>query len=172
MVGLLRYLREGARGRTPAGLHVFEDLVVIEPVDERDRLVPDGVAGDKLLESVLSGRTLPLLHYELTDRVRLATRARPCGLPFRLIEAVEGRTDDLMQLPGNAGGTVTVHPIAVHRALDDVPAAGWQVREEEDRLRVLISRPGPGFSSERVATSLAAALEAAGKRPLVVARRR
>jgi len=182
----------GAECHLHTGLHVFEDLVVIEPVDEGDRPVPDGVAGDKLLVSVLSARTLPLLRYELTDRVRLATRACPCGLPFRLIEAVEGRTDDLMLLPGKAGGSITVHPIAVHRALDDVPAAGWQVREEEDRLRVLITRPGPGFSSKRVAASLSSALEAAGaapvgvtvelvesipagaagKRPLVVARRR
>jgi putative adenylate-forming enzyme len=182
----------GAECRLHTGLHVFEDLVVIEPVDEHDRPVPDGVAGDKLLVSVLSARTLPLLRYELTDRVRLATRTCPCGLPFRLIEAVEGRTDDLLQLPGRDGGTITVHPIAVHRALDDVAAGGWQVREEQDRLRVLIARPGAGFSGERVAASLAAALEAAGaapvgvsvevvddipagaagKRPLVVARRR
>nr|MBK7069334.1 hypothetical protein [Deltaproteobacteria bacterium] len=109
--------------------------------------------------------------------------------PFRLIEAVEGRTDDLLQLPGRDGGTITVHPIAVHRALDDVAAGGWQVREEQDRLRVLIARPGAGFSGERVAASWpprqaagaapvgVVSVEvvddipagAAGKRPLVVA---
>jgi putative adenylate-forming enzyme len=181
----------GAECGLHTGLHVFEDLVIIEPVDEHDRPVPDGVAGDKLLVSVLFGRTLPLLRYELTDRVRMATRTCPCGLPFRLIEAVEGRTDDLLRLPGRAGGLVTVHPIAVHHALDEVLAGGWQVREEEGRLRVLIARPGVGFSVEGVTAALCAALEAtgaaptavsvdvvdnipagaAGKRPLVIARR-
>jgi phenylacetate-CoA ligase len=182
----------GAECGRHTGLHVFEDLVLIESVDEHDRPVPDGVAGDKLLVSVLFGRTLPLLRYELTDRVRMAKRACPCGLPFRLIEAVEGRTDDLLRLPGRDGGTVVVHPIAVHHALDGVHAGGWQVREEEDRLRVLIARPGPDLSAERVAAALSSALEAAGaasiavtvevvdaiaagaagKRPLVIARRR
>lgn len=182
----------GAECSLHTGLHVFEDLVIIESVDEHDRPVPDGVAGDKLLVSVLFARTLPLLRYELTDRVRMAMRTCPCGLPFRLIEAVEGRTDDLLQLPGRGGGTVTIHPIVVHRALDDVHAGGWQVREEEDGLRVLIARPAADFSVGRVIAALEAALEAAGtapvgvsvdvvdaipagpagKRPLVVARHR
>jgi hypothetical protein len=105
---------------------------------------------------------------------------------------VEGKTDDLLRLPGRDGGTVVVHPIAVHHALDGVHAGGWQVREEEDRLRVLIARPGPDLSAERVAAALSSALEAAGaasiavtvevvdaiaagaagKRPLVIAQRR
>jgi len=158
----------GAECGLHTGLHVFEDLVIIEPVDEHDRPVPDGVAGDKLLVSVLFGRTLPLLRYELTDRVRMATRTCPCGLPFRLIEAVEGRTDDLLRLPGRAGGLVTVHPIGVHHALDDVLAGGWQVREEEGRLRVLIAHPGVGFSVEGVTAALCSALEAAGAAPMAV----
>jgi phenylacetate-coenzyme A ligase PaaK-like adenylate-forming protein len=56
------------------GMHLFEDLVVPEVVDTRDRPVPDGVTGDKLLVTVLFARTLPLIRYEMTDRVRISTR--------------------------------------------------------------------------------------------------
>jgi phenylacetate-CoA ligase len=85
------------------GMHLFEDLVLAEVVDADGRPAPPGVTGDRLLVTVLFSRTLPLIRYELTDRVRLATEPCPCGRPFRLLAAVEGRTDQLLRLPGRDG---------------------------------------------------------------------
>ena len=123
---------------------------------------PDGEPGDRLLVTVLASRTLPLIRYELTDRLRLSTRPCPCELPFRLVEAVEGRTDDLLTLPAQAGGLVHVHPVIFHQTLDLLDAVGWQVRHHEDRLQILIASPGPGFDQTATETAVQAALDDAG----------
>jgi phenylacetate-CoA ligase len=171
------------------GMHLFEDLVLAEVVDADGRPVPPGVAGDRLLVTVLFSRTLPLIRYELTDRVRLATKACPCGRSFRLLAAVEGRTDQLLRLPGRDGSRRPVHPVLFHRALELVDAAGWQVRQDQDGLTVLVASPGSAFDVAATQRAVAAALEdaqvaplairvvvvdaiptgAAGKRPLIVA---
>jgi phenylacetate-coenzyme A ligase PaaK-like adenylate-forming protein len=173
------------------GMHVFEDLVIPEVVDDDYRPVPPGQPGDRLLVTVLFSRTIPLIRYEMTDRVRLATRPCPCGLPFRLVDAIEGRTDDVLVLPATAGGTVRIHPVVFHQALDLLDAAGWQVRQQEHQLQVLVAAPGPAFEARTTQRAVRAALTtagalppplgvlvvdaipagAAGKRPLVVAPR-
>ncbi len=174
------------------GMHLFEDLVIPEVVDDDYQPVPPGASGDRLLVTVLFGRTLPLIRYEMTDRVRLTTRACPCGRPFRLLEAVEGRTDDVLELPGRGGGTVTVHPVVFHKVFDLLDAAGWQVRQEEGRLEIRVAGAGPGFDDAGTERAVYAALAAAnvappplrvsvvdtipagaaGKRPRIVAQRR
>jgi phenylacetate-coenzyme A ligase PaaK-like adenylate-forming protein len=53
----------------PRALELFEDQVVVEIVDEHDRPVPPGTAGAKVLVTNLENRTLPLIRYELADRV-------------------------------------------------------------------------------------------------------
>ena len=144
------------------GMHLFEDLVIPELVDNDCRPVPDGEPGDRLLVSVLSSRTLPLIRYELTDRLRLSTRPCPCGLPFRLVAAVEGRTDDLLSLPAQGGGRVQVHPVVFHKALDLIDAAGWQVHQQEMGLRIIVASPGPNFDRTATEATVQAALRGAG----------
>ena len=172
------------------GMHLFEDLVIPEVVDDDYRPVPSGQTGARLLVTVLFSRTIPLIRYEMTDRVRLATRACPCGMPLRLLEAIEGRTDDVLTLPAVRGDTVNVHPVVFHHVLDLVDAAGWQVRQGDADLTVLVAGPGPHFDPAATERAVQAALAttgaaatvrvstvdvipagAAGKRPLVVARR-
>jgi phenylacetate-CoA ligase len=41
----------------------------------------------------------------------------PCGRPLRLLRVAEGRSDDLLDLPGRDGMTVPVHPIVLHGPL-------------------------------------------------------
>jgi phenylacetate-coenzyme A ligase PaaK-like adenylate-forming protein len=170
------------------GMHLFEDLVVVEVVDDDYRPVPDGQTGARLLTTVLSSRTLPLIRYELTDRVRLSPQRCPCGRPFRLVAGIEGRTDDVLTLPAVGGGRVTVHPVVFHQVFDLLDAAGWQVRQDDDGLQVLVAAPGAGVEPGRLEQDVTAALRragavtavrvhlvdaipagAAGKRPLVVA---
>ena len=55
-----------------AGMHVFEDLVHIEVVDDDGRAVPDGTAGSRMLVTNLINRTLPMIRFELTDLVTIA----------------------------------------------------------------------------------------------------
>lgn len=144
------------------GMHLFEDLVIAEVVDGDNRPVPPGVYGDKLLVTTLFSRTQPLIRYELSDRLRLA--ADPCrsGSLFALIDSVEGRTEDVLQLPAATGGTMTVHPLVFHRVMDTAPASGWQIVQEDDGLTVLLSRVRDGFADATLADALRQALAAQG----------
>jgi phenylacetate-coenzyme A ligase PaaK-like adenylate-forming protein len=54
------------------GMHLMEDLVIVEVVDRNNSHVPPGAYGDKLLITVLGSRTQPLIRYELDDSVRLS----------------------------------------------------------------------------------------------------
>jgi phenylacetate-CoA ligase len=54
------------------GMHLFEDLVIAEVVDQANRPVPPGEYGEKVLLTGLFNRTQPLIRYELTDSLRLA----------------------------------------------------------------------------------------------------
>jgi phenylacetate-CoA ligase len=146
------------------GLHLFEDLVITEPVDAENRPVPVGKAADKLLVTVLFSRTLPLIRYELTDRVRLSAETCPCGRTFALVSEVLGRTDDVLSFDDGITGPVSVHPVVLHKALDLVPAAGWQVRQESDRIVVLVARPRDDFDRSGTADSVRSALFEAGVR--------
>ena len=123
--------------------HVYEDLLIIEPVDRAGNPVPAGTTGAKLLVTVLFSRTLPLIRYEMSDTVRLGARGCPCGRPFTLLEDIEGRIEDVLRLPGKAGN-INVHPIVFHHVLDEVGSAGWQVIQEPSGLRVLLAGLAPG----------------------------
>ena len=98
----------------------------------------------------------------MTDRVRLANQRCPCGLTFRLLDSIEGRTDDVLDVPTPGGGVVRVHPVVFHQVLDLLDAAGWQVRQHEDQLRVLVAGPGPGFDPAGAERAVQAALTTAG----------
>ncbi|HZD58355.1 MAG TPA: hypothetical protein VE136_16605 [Anaerolineales bacterium] len=122
-----------------SGLYLFEDNVIFEVVDETYRPVPPGEYGDKVLITTLFSRTQPLIRYELSDSVRLAADPGRLGWPFARIDGIQGRTEDILHLPAVSGGEVAVHPITFHHALDSLPVSGWQVVQEEDGLRVLLS---------------------------------
>lgn len=143
-------------------LHLYEDLVITEVVDEHDRPVPDGVAGARVLVSVLFSRTQPVIRYAMSDSVTTTAGTCPCGRPFALIAAIEGRAEDVLVLPASAGGTVNVHPNVFHRALELVSVAAWQLREESDRLRLLLQSPGPSVVPAEVALAIDRELRAVG----------
>jgi phenylacetate-coenzyme A ligase PaaK-like adenylate-forming protein len=141
--------------------HVYEDLLIIEPVDQDGNPVPPGTTGDKLLVTVLFSRTLPLIRYEMSDTVRLGGRGCPCGRSFTVMEDIEGRIEDVLHLPGSAG-SVDVHPMVFHEVLDQAALAGWQVVQEPSGLRVLLVGLAPGNSLDGVGAAVAGALAKAG----------
>lgn len=131
-----------AECREGTGLHVQEDLVILEVVDEKNRPVPPGEAGDKLLLTVLFNHATPLIRYELADRVVPAQHACPCGRTFRLLERVEGRHRELLALTSAAGEPVLVHPIALYEVLDALPVRGWSVGFSGGAFTVRLAQGG------------------------------
>src|SRR5215204_2236245 len=145
------------------GMHLFEDLVITEVVDEDNRPVPPGVYGEKVLVTVLFSRTLPLIRYEMSDSVRLsASPYCPCGRPFALIDGVQGRVEDVLRFPAASGGQVTVQPALFHHIMDTVPASGWQVVQEPNGLTVLLSGVQEEFRDGVLVGSLRRELAAQG----------
>lgn len=144
------------------GLHLFEDLVIAEAVDEANRPVPPGVYGDKLLITALCSRTQPLIRYELSDSVRLAPSPCRCGRPFALIDGVRGRMEEVLHFAAARGGEIAVQPNVFHRVLDVVPVAGWQVIQKAEGLVVLLSGVRGELSDEKTVESLRRELEAQG----------
>ena len=136
------------------GMHLMEDLVIFEVVDQDNRPVPPGVYGDKLLITVLFNRTQPLIRYELSDSVRLATDPCPSGHPFALIDDIQGRLEEILSFPGVAGGVVNVHPLVFSRIMDTLPVSGWQVIRVVDGLKVLLSGVRAEFGDEVLADML------------------
>lgn len=121
------------------GMHVMEDLLLVENVDKYNRPVPPGVFGDKLLVTPLYKRAQPLIRYVIEDRVRFSSHPCPCGSPFKLIDAIEGRMQEVLSFPRADGGEVSIHPLIFHNVLDLLPVSGWQVVQETDGVHILLA---------------------------------
>jgi putative adenylate-forming enzyme len=96
------------------GIHIFEDLGIIEVVDENNEPVPDGSPGMKILFTNLYQYTQPVIRYEISDMVTISSGACPCGRPFRRIVSIEGRNDDIIYLEGLKDKSVALPPFVFH----------------------------------------------------------
>ena len=92
---------------------------------------------ERMLVTVLFKYTQPLIRYEIEDSARFATSVCTCGRPFKLIDGIQGRRQEI--LPSIAGGSVKIHPLAFHNIMDTLPLSAWQVVQEADGLRVLLA---------------------------------
>ncbi len=119
-------------------MHFLEDLVITENVDEQYRPVQPGEYGAKLLVTTLFSRTQPLIRYEINDSVRVSAEPHNCGLPFAVLESIQGRVEDSLTLPAIAGGQVLIRPLVINRIMDIVPVSGWQVIQQADNGLVLL----------------------------------
>jgi phenylacetate-coenzyme A ligase PaaK-like adenylate-forming protein len=159
-------------GPERAGFHVSEDLVVLEVVDQEDRPVPPGVPGYRLLLTSLVNRALPLIRYELADTLTLAAGPDPSGLPYRRIQRVDGRNDDLLRLPRAGGGEAIVLPYRLRAPFTLMPEVlQYQVVQRPDRLtvRVVLRPDASSGTADRVAAGVRSAVEAAGAVPPPIA---
>ncbi len=133
-------------------MHLFEDLVIVEVVDEQYRPVPPGTYGARLLATTLFSRTQPLIRYEINDSIRLGTEPCSSGLPFAILESIQGRIEDELLLPAKSGGRIAIQPLVFTRIMDILPISGWQVvQNADDQLTVFLS----GLRDETVDATLA-----------------
>lgn len=104
----------GVDCRHHQGIHIFEDALILEVVDEEHRPVPPGTLGNSLLLTNLFNYTQPLIRYEISDQLSVTDAPCRCGLPFARIEQIDGRSDDILILPGRNGqDEVQVHPLSL-----------------------------------------------------------
>lgn len=130
-----------------AGIHLPEDLIVYEVVDEANRRVARGATGSKILITSLTNDALPLIRYELSDMVSLADGACRCGRPYARIASLEGRREEVLNLPARDGGHVNIHAGRLRSPLVRIPGIRqFQVAQHADALdiRVTIREDGRG----------------------------
>jgi len=124
------------------GLHVHAENVLVEVLDDSNRLCVPGQTGRMVLTSLHNFAT-PLVRYDLLDEVTLASEPCPCGRGLPLWTNIVGRRYPMMELPGGRRksmvGLVTgvrqaggCHQFQiVQRAIDHivvrvVPSRAWQ----------------------------------------------
>lgn len=143
------------------GMHLNEDLQIIEPVDENGRPVPPGVRGSKIYLTNLFNQILPLIRYEITDQVTfLRDETCSCGSNLRRIEDIQGRLDDTFAYEGG----VMVHPVAFWSTFEHYPnVVEYQVRQTEHGVAILLLTNGP-VATEQVERDVGEYLEKSGLR--------
>jgi phenylacetate-CoA ligase len=98
----------------------------------------------------------PLVRDELSDSVTLAGGPNPLGLPYARIAAVDGRSDDVITLPGAGGGRVAVHPFRLQAPSSEL----LEVRQYQ-----VVHDPAPADAPARVRAALVRELRDAGAVP-------
>jgi phenylacetate-CoA ligase len=73
------------------GMHVADDLVILEPADADGNVVPYGQPADRMLLTNLFNLEQPLIRYDMADAVTMTDEPCPCGCAHRRITKVNGR---------------------------------------------------------------------------------
>jgi phenylacetate-coenzyme A ligase PaaK-like adenylate-forming protein len=141
------------------GMHLSDDLVVVEPVDAGGGEVSAGNPSAKIYVTNLYNPTLPLIRYEITDQVTVLEGACGCGSAHRRIDDVRGRLDDVFVY-----GNVSVNPLAFESPLiGDRNVIEYQVRQTPRGATVAVRSVGP-LDSPRLEAEIAKNLTRLGLR--------
>ncbi|MGH9082455.1 MAG: phenylacetate--CoA ligase family protein [Acidimicrobiales bacterium] len=100
------------------GLHLPDDLTIVEPVDADGNVVPYGQRSARVLLTNLYNRVQPLIRYEITDAMTVTDEPCPCGCAHRRITEIHGRADGAFVYPGGAA----VHAVGLAGILLSSPS--------------------------------------------------
>jgi len=100
-------------------LHVNDDWVVLEPVDEHGRPVPPGEPSATVLVTNLANRVQPLVRYDLSDSITVDDSPCACGCTRPSVR-IEGRRDDVLAFGAARGDArVRILPLAIEAVLEE-----------------------------------------------------
>ncbi len=115
-------------------LHLCEDMVIIEPVDEQYNPVEVGQRSEKILITNLFRKSMPVFRYEMDDRIVLLRETCPCGSQFQLISSVEGRHEDDFVY----GQVIVIAEVFENAIMVDSGVDEYQVIQTKNGAEVLI----------------------------------
>lgn len=75
------------------GMHLPDDLVIVEPIDEHGNAVEPGRPAARILLTNLYNRAQPLIRYEITDAMTRMDGPCACGCAHRRITDLAGRSE-------------------------------------------------------------------------------
>jgi phenylacetate-CoA ligase len=135
------------------GLHINTDSLAVE-------VVPDGISNDggRIVVTDLWNRGMPLIRYDLGDRVVLEPKPCSCGRTDPLLRTVTGRVADYLWTPDGrrvSGAAITEHFAELFPDVEQVQI----VQRRVDHVLVRLV-PGPA-PADRIAAGVARVVEAA-----------
>lgn len=95
---------------TTKWLHIIEDFVILEPVDQDLYPVPPGTLSHSCLLTNLHSRTIPLIRYRLDDQIVMSKEPCSCGSIFHTIMEVRGRLPNMINMQHVKGHLAAIHP--------------------------------------------------------------
>ena len=118
-----------------AGMHLTDDLVIVEAVDATGNPVPVGVRSHKVYVTNLFNPVLPLIRYEIGDEVTVLDEPCACGSLHQRIADIQGRNDDTFVY----GDGVSVHPHLFRSILGREPAISeYQVQQTQAGAKIIV----------------------------------
>lgn len=140
------------------GMHLADDLAIIELVDDQGDPVPPGCTSAKVYVTNLCNRTQPFIRYELSDQLTRIAGDCGCGTVHTWIAEPVGRQDDVFVYPD---GT-RIHPLVFRSPLGRTAAiVEYQVLQTPTGANLLIIAED-SVSTDEIAHELTDALRAAG----------
>lgn len=139
-------------------LHLFEDTVVYEPVDVDHRPTPVGCVSNAVLVTNVVNQLLPLIRYEIGDRVLMAAGPNPGPFPGRRIAKIIGRATEEFEYADKVRVSLSfLEPVLLSaRGL-----LQYQVRQTSTGIQVMTVDDG-GLDGAELAEGLQRRLQAAG----------
>ena len=101
-------------------MHLNADWILFEPVDAAHQPVPAGQLSDRTLITNLANRVMPIIRYELGDRVSLSPEPCSCGITLPVV-SVEGRTDEILRFTSPGGQVIPILPLALWSVIKETP---------------------------------------------------
>jgi phenylacetate-CoA ligase len=97
--------------------HIFENVGLIEIVDDSGLRVPDGERG-RIVLTTLVNELMPLVRYQIGDLGTLDGGSTcPCGRTSPVLRWIQGREDDIVVAPD--GRRIAIFAFNLLRGLDD-----------------------------------------------------
>lgn len=125
-------------------MHLNADWVIFEPVDAQHQPIPAGQLSDRTLITNLANRVLPIIRYELGDRVSLSPEPCGCGITLPVVN-VEGRTDEILRFRSAYGQSIPVLPLALWSVIKETPGVlrFQAIQTAPDRIKIRLEAKHP-----------------------------
>ena len=133
----------GINCKYDTGMHYWDDYIYIEIIDPVTlKPVPDGEMGEIVITTLVK-EGAPLIRYRTHDLSRIIPGECPCGSKHPRLDAIMGRTDDMMKIKG-----VNVFPSQIEEILKTFPelSSEYQIRishlDGKDTMRIYVETNG------------------------------
>jgi phenylacetate-coenzyme A ligase PaaK-like adenylate-forming protein len=140
------------------GMHLPDDLIIVEPVDLEGNPVPPGKAAAKVYVTNLYNYTQPLIRFEVADGLTVFEGQCDCGSAHRRIDRLTGRNDMVFEY----GEGVRIYPMVLGFAVElERGLIEYQVRQTR-RGVIIRAVMEPSVRTESLHRRARAVLDEAG----------